>query len=65
MKAIAVLFVLSYMSLCLVNSERVTKWGHQTHTRVVDTKTFVAKAKEGEVQRIDFTYPEVRKYGLQ
>lgn len=60
MKAIAVLFVLSCMSLCLVNSERVIKWGHQSATQVINKQTFVAKAKEGEVQRITFTYPEVR-----
>lgn len=61
MKTIAVLLVLSCMSLCLVNSEeRVIKWGHQSATQVINKQTFVAKAKEGEVQRIEFTYPEVR-----
>lgn len=60
MKIIAVLFVLSCMSLCLVNSQRVVKWGHQSSTRVINKQTFVAAAKEGEVQRINFTYPEVK-----
>lgn len=47
------------MSLCLANAQRVTKWGHQSATRVINKQTFVAAAKEGEVQRINFQYPEV------
>lgn len=60
MKTFAVLFLLSCMSLCLVNSERVDKWGHQSATVVINKQTFVREAKEGEVQRVDFTYPPVR-----
>lgn len=60
MKTIAVLCVVLCMSLCVVNSERVIKWGHQSNTAVINKQTFVAEAKDGEVQRINFVYPPVR-----
>lgn len=58
MKTIAVIFVLSCMSLCLVNSVKVTKWG-QTDTKVLGEKTVVVEPKEGQVQTATLEYPEV------
>lgn len=58
MKTIAVLFVLACLSLYLVNSQRVRKWG-QTDTKVLGERTLVAPAEEGKVQQITFEFPEV------
>lgn len=61
MKTIAVLFVLSCLSLCFVNSMNVTTWG-KVNTRVLGQETIVAERAIGYPSVRAFAFPSVSFY---
>lgn len=68
MKTMTVLFVLSCISLCLVNTQRTHVYNiltHQTKTRMLDKQTAVAEPKEGEIQEIKLEYPPVCNQSIE
>lgn len=58
MKTVAVLFVLSCLSLCFVNSLETHLWGH-IKSRVLGTETIVADGAQSQYQIRAFSFPHV------
>lgn len=60
MKAFAVIFILSCLSLCIVHSERVQRWGYVGST-ILGKQTIIAEKQPGQIQVRAFAFSGVSK----